>query len=202
MSDRRDYLPVCNDHGVPLPDFQAAFCVRCMQRECSRSRAGGLFETRVATWQERLFINPPRMPENDPLFSTIAAKMFKDIDVGRIPEVGGGAGGSAWVDPLTPEASRRESDPTPRAARAAPVTAPPVAHATDVTSGPPPAPQSKPRAPLNTPFVQGTMIGGAAPSKSAVDPWAARAAAETAPQAASSKVVSPGAKIRFRSGGG
>src|SRR5690606_19815310 len=98
--ERRDYLPVCNDKGVPLPEFQATFCVRCVQPECSRSRAGGLFESRVASWEDRLFKNPPRMSKSDPLHAAIAAKRFIEIDVGRVPEVGGR---SDWIDPRSLE---------------------------------------------------------------------------------------------------
>lgn len=184
-----------------MPDFQAAFCVRCMQRECSRSRAGGLFETRVATWQERLFVNPPRMPKDDPLYSAIAGKMFKEIDVGRIPEVGRALGSSAWVDPLTPDEASRDPNPIPRVAKAAPVAPAPAIAAADGSS-PAPVPAAKARPPMNTPFVQGTMIGAAGPPQPAVDRWAAQPVTEPARQGASGKVVSPGAKIRFRSGGG
>lgn len=198
MSDRRDYLPVCNDHGVPLPEFQAEFCVRCVQPECSRSKAGGLFDSRVATWRERLFVNPPRMSKDDPLYPVIAGKMFREIEVGRrIPEIGVGLGTSAWVDPLTIDEPKPEPRPAPRAAAPAPVTAPPSA---DGAIAPVAAvvDRTRPKTPVNTPFVQGTMIGAAAPPKPVVDPWGAGPAAESRPKAGDGKVVSPGAKIRFR----
>src|ERR1051325_467081 len=148
MSDRRDFLSVCNDQGVPLPDFQAWFCVRCVQPECSRSRAGGLFETRVATWEDRLFKNPPRMPKDDPLYSTIAARRFIDIDPTRIPEVNGRLD---WVDPRGLE-EPKEPSPKPRAARK-PKPSEPALRA-DEAPAPPAQRVEARRATLNSAFEQ------------------------------------------------
>lgn len=201
MSDRRDYLAVCNNLGVPLPEFQETFCVRCVQPQCSRSKAGGLFDTRVATWRDRLFVNPPRMSEEDPRYAGISTKMFREIDVGgRVPEVGRALGGSAWVDPLALDGSRSEPKLSPRAAAPAPVTAAPTVEA---ASSPTAAPVERrgPRAPVNTPFVQGTMIGAAVSPKPVADPWGP-ALVEPAPPTPSGKVISPGARIRFRGGSG
>src|SRR5262245_35854302 len=115
MPERRDYLSVCNDQGVPLPDFQATFCVRCVRRECTRSRGDGLFETRVATWEERLFTNPARMEKGDPLYSALAAKRFVEVPVGRIPEINGR---SEWLDPRALDEPAPVARPRPaRAAR-------------------------------------------------------------------------------------
>lgn len=195
MTERRDYLSVCNDQGVPLPDFQATFCVRCVQPECSRSKAGGLFESRVATWQERLFVNPPRMAKDDPLYAVISAKKFRDIDVGgAAPSIGRGAATSSWVDPLASEES--PSAPKPRSAPRRPATGV-VESAPEKSVEPVPSPQSKPSLPVNTPFAQGTMIGGGAPSKP-VDPWALEKSQVAPPSGGA--VVRPGAKIRFRGG--
>jgi hypothetical protein len=197
MTDRRDYLAICNDQGVPLPDFQATFCVRCVQPECSRSKAGGLFDARVRTWQERLFVNPPKMSKDDPLYSVIAAKKFRDIDSGgRVPEVGRGMGSSIWVDPLAVDAPGDEMKPLPRAAPPPPPT---VAPPEEAPSDPVPPRRSRPNLPLNTRFRQGAMVGGAASPKAVIDPWAAGEASQgTAAPGAKSPVVSPGAKIRFR----
>jgi hypothetical protein len=194
MTERRDFLSVCNDQGVPLPDFQATFCVRCVQPECSRSKAGGLFESRVATWQERLFVNPPRMAKDDPLYAVISAKKFRDIDVGgAAPSIGRATPSSSWVDPLASE--EPTTPPKPRSAPRRP--APVVESEPEKSVESVPTPQSKPSLPVNTPFSQGTMIGGAAPSKP-VDPWALDTS--QVPPPSGGTVIRPGAKIRFRGG--
>ena len=192
MRERRDFLPVCNDQGTPLVDFQAMFCVRCVQPECSRSRAGGLFEERVSTWQERLFRNPPRMSKDDPLYAAISAKRFLEIGTGRVPEVGGN---SEWVDPRAleqpaPEAAR------PRAAKQ------PKAPQVEIPSEATPSASRTPREPLNSSFSQGTMLGDGAvpPPRKPADPWAApvpAAAPASPPERPAVPVVKPGATIRF-----
>lgn len=203
MAERRDFLSVCNDQGVPLPDFQATFCVRCVQPECSRSKAGGLFESRVATWQDRLFVNPPRMPADDPLYASISAKKFRDMEVGRTPEVGRGlSGASVWVDPLALDEAPREPKPLPRPAsrNSVPSTVDAEAAAEVSLQTTPEPPRAKPELPTNSPFAQGTMIGGAAAPKP-TDPWALAPPLESSPSSgAAAPVVSAGAKIRFRTG--
>lgn len=195
MPERRDFLAVCNDQGVPLVDFQATFCVRCVQPECSRSRAAGLFETRVATWQERLFDNPPRMPKDDPLYALLSAKRFIEVDVGRVPNV---RGPSEWLDPRALE----ESTPVeaPRPARP-PRPGPAEVSVPAPEGGPAPRVEGTPlghRAPLNTPFVQGTMLAGTPAQPAAADAWAAGTSAvlatETPPSA---PIVKAGARIKF-----
>jgi len=191
MPDRRDFLSVCNDQGIPLTDFQTTFCVRCVQPECSRSRAGGLFETRVATWQERL-LSPPRMAKDDPLYVALAAKRFIEIDTGPIPEVRGPA---EWLDP------RAIPDQLP-----APVERPRPAKPPPNPPAQPSAPGEAPRAgvsraPLNTPFVQGRMLDGAPAAAPKPDRWAVDPATPATPsEAAGAPIVKVGAKIKF--GGG
>src|SRR5262245_46744848 len=161
MTERRDYLPVCNDLGVRLPDFQAMFCVRCVQRECTRSRGDGLFETRVATWQDRLFRNPARMDKSDPLYPTLAAKRFVEIDTSRIPEINGR---SEWVDPRALEEPPVAKPRPAKAGRAVP-PAPPTDAGPEVENPSPPAEPVTPRQPrgepLNTPFERPVMLGSA-----------------------------------------
>jgi hypothetical protein len=181
MAERRDFLPVCNDQGVQLADFQATFCARCVQPECSRSHAGGRFESRVSTWQDRLFINPPRMPKHDPLYASLAAKRFLDIDVGRTPELS-----NVWVDPHALTEPEVEA-PKPRPAKSSSASR-------AVADGGTMPGAAVSRAPLNSTFRQGTMIGGedTKPQK-ASDPWAAPL--ETPPTA---PIVRSGAKLKFR----
>jgi hypothetical protein len=220
MAERRDYLAVCNDHGVPLTEFQATFCVRCVQPECSRSRAGGLFETRVATWEERLFENPARMSKDDPLYSLISAKRFIEINTGRIPEVDGK---SEWMDPrafqdeseapVKPRTVRGPRAPTPPSneptaesvaeSMAESVGASPEAQVarTPEARSPVPAPSGSPpvsRAPLNTPFSQGLVLdsGSAAPPKP-VDRWIAPPVPSSTPLEVGPPIVKVGARIKF-----
>jgi hypothetical protein len=192
MVERRDYLPVCNDQGTPLPDFQAMFCVRCVQPECSRSRAGGLFETRIATWEERLFKNPPRMSKDDPLYSAISAKRFIELDVARIAEADGR---SAWVDPRGLE-EPEEPAPKPR-----PVKRPTPVARVEETLPAAARPEAR-RTPLNTPFIQGALLidpGSPVPTaKKPVDRWGALPSAPVAPSDDDTPRVKAGATIKFK----
>jgi hypothetical protein len=193
MAERRDYLPVCNDNGVPLPDFQAMFCVRCVQPECSRSRSGGLFETRVASWEDRLFKDPPRMEKSDPLYAALTAKRFIEIDVGRVPEVGGR---SDWVDP---RALDEPKTPTRKPRKAKSTKAAELPKELETPKEPPPARverSSAARAPRNTEFRQGTLLGEPGKTATPVDPWAAPPPA--APSTPPVPLVQVGAKIRFK----
>lgn len=194
MTERRDYLSVCNDHGVPLPDFQAMFCSRCVQPECARSRSGSLFETRVATWEDRLFVNPVRMGKEDPRYAVLSAKRFIDIDVSRIPEVNGQA---EWVDPRALEEPRGPSA-RPRAAAAPREASPPP----DVVSAVAEVPQAQtPRAPLNTSFTQGALLVDptAVNVSKPVDRWTADVV-ESVPRAGTESIpiVEAGAKLKFK----
>jgi hypothetical protein len=87
MPSRRDYLKECHSQivkqvkeNLPLEDFGSAYCVRCLQPECSRSTHGVTkFDQRVATWQKRLFLKVPRMDKSDPRFGEIASKEFHPV---------------------------------------------------------------------------------------------------------------------------
>ena len=179
MPERRDYLAVCNDQGVALNEFQQTVCVRCVQPECSRSRAGGLFETRVSTWQERLFENPARMTGDDPRYASIAAKHFMEVDVVRSSARGEWLDTQAVMEPVAaakPRRARETAGKGPEPAESAP--------ARGVDS-------------LNTPFQQGTMLEGPAPAPAPkpADPWAAPPRTATAPTPVN--LVKPGARIKF-----
>ena len=105
-----DYLRECNDHQVPIEDFQGAFCIRCFQPECSRSQYGkSKFDTRVSTWAERLFLNVPRLDPHDPRYGAIAEQKFLTLDTGRTPEV------SSWVDPNEPQQEAPSKPPPAQA---------------------------------------------------------------------------------------
>ena len=87
MAQRRDFLKECHSQVVsqvkeplPLTEFGSAYCVRCLQPECSRSTHGvSKFDQRVATWKERLFLEVPRMDPNDPLYKSISSKDFQPV---------------------------------------------------------------------------------------------------------------------------
>jgi len=87
MPMRRDYLKECHaqvtkqvKENLSLDDFGSAYCVRCLQPECSRSTHGMTkFDQRVATWEECLCLKVPRMDQSDPRFGVIASKEFHPV---------------------------------------------------------------------------------------------------------------------------
>lgn len=210
-----DLLHLCNNMGVAIPDFEAAFCSRCMQSECQRSLAGkSLFEARVHTWEDRLFKNPPKMDPSDPRFARISAQEFPDIQPSPyfIPNIGESPRQqSDWVDLRDLQAHQVEKKPEPKKApppptQKSPESEPEVAEKElqnpehEPVDSEPEVAQAKPKSPmptarrLQTSFQQGTMLEGAtAPQpKAPKDPWAAPVATEDG-----APVVKPGAKIRF-----
>lgn len=106
MPTRRDYLKECHSQvanqvkePLPLTEFGEAYCVRCSQPECSRSRHGvSKFDQRVATWKERLFLEVPRMGQEDPRFESISSKDFQPVQESLVVQ--------GWGE--------TESDPEPR----------------------------------------------------------------------------------------
>lgn len=110
MPFRSDLLKVCNDQGVSEEDFRLAFCDRCQQTECTRSRLGdSKFERRTSSWYETLFSNVPRLDPQDPRYVEISAKNFLTIDPGPVPEI---RTSSSWDEP-SPPVSVPQQDPTP-----------------------------------------------------------------------------------------
>lgn len=204
MTNKRDYLGECNDQGVPLEDFRLAFCVRCFQAECSRSKFGTTkFEQRVQTWEERLF-HAPQLPKTDPRWQQISAKKFLVLSSGPAPAV------REWIDPQTLDvpAPPAQIQPAPLpVVKPPPVAAKPPEPPPPVKVEPPPpviqkeepAPEPKPVQPkqnlfVNTPYAGPVMIGNS-PSPPGVpekDPWAG-----PAPLKSGEKVVTRGAKIKL-----
>lgn len=82
---KNDYLKECMSDivsvikkPVPINDFNNEFCKYCSNKECSRAGIlTSLFHTRVNSWQQRFFIDPPRATDQDPKFESIRAKWFK-----------------------------------------------------------------------------------------------------------------------------
>ena len=86
----QDFIAECNNLHVSTEEFCSVWCPRCANSECTRSAVGkGGFDARVRTWEERLFKNPPKLPETDPRFELINAKMFQEVPVGQISVVHG-----------------------------------------------------------------------------------------------------------------
>lgn len=94
--EKRDWLSECNDHKIPLEDFHRQFCSRCVTPDCTRSQVGqSKFDSRVVSWEDRLFLQVPQMSPSDPRYEQIRGKKFLNIDTGRVPEI------QSWVDPRT-----------------------------------------------------------------------------------------------------
>jgi hypothetical protein len=118
-----DHLPVCNNLGTPEADFMRIWCSRCLQKECSRSRAlefPDRFTARTATWAERLFIDTPKMPETDPRFEIINKKSFEEVETwGRktsvsVPEaIGPVKPVPVWDAPPAPASSEGAAEVLP-----------------------------------------------------------------------------------------
>lgn len=151
-----DFYLQCNDLKVPEQDFTRQFCVRCLQGECSRSRPHGTkFDERVRTWEDRLFLQVPVLPADDPRYQGIANQPFVEV-------------GPGWGDPYEVQGSpdpSREPTPTPGAPEAPPPITPQPARFLGQA--------------VNTPARKGIMLEGApgsagvpAQAPTSVDPWA------------------------------
>jgi hypothetical protein len=182
----RDFLGECNAQGMPLVDFQANWCAFCIQPKCSRSMAGkSLFDKRVATWEQRLFTNVPRMDPSDERYNQISAQHFMAVPgiEERTPEVGAG-----WIDPMHEgEETGPETDRDP---------IPEMSLETDPTEpAPPPVPSSIPVGPsqFQPSMNQGRMLVGAPAKPAQSDPWEPKK-----PVAPTNDVVIPtGARVRL-----
>lgn len=200
MTDKRDYLGECNDQAIPLEDFRLAFCVRCFQKECSRSRFGMTkFDARVGTWQERLF-QAPALPKTDPRWQLITAKKFLNLPTGGPPAV------RDWIDPQTLDSPSPPaqipviSSPAPAVVKvqSPPPPAPPVAVVPPAP--PPPEVQEPPRQVpprqnlfVNTPYVEPiTLSNQPRNPERPKDSWAS-----PAPLKPGDRVVAPGTKIKI-----
>lgn len=203
-----DYFKECNEHGVPIDDFKLAFCDRCFQKDCTRSRRGtSRFENRVGQWEERMF-NAPILPKNDPRYSAIIAKKFLSLAMSPAPNVR-----SEWVDPVTEPEKKEEPlvapplpEPIPEpvpvvtppsvAEISPPVDPPaaPVLPALEVPVQPASAPkrgQPKPIPLMNTPYSEPRTLGNQ-PVAEPRDAWAPE------PLKPGERVVNPGARIKIQ----
>lgn len=153
----------CELGGLPIPEFQEAFCSRCTQPECTRSLTStSKFDQRVQNWEERLFIKVPRMSKDDPRYEPIVTmgQKFQTLETSQSSE---------WVDP-----NQMERKPM------------------IVVPGNVSRTTSSPAGGKNTPFQNGTMLGGKEPptQKPALDPWAV-------PPKDGEKASKPGVRVRL-----
>ncbi len=177
--------PALTQGPVPIDEFQKAYCVRCIQKDCERARLNGsLFARRTATWKEVLFDKPPRAADDDPRFASIRGKKFLQL-AGDVTSVRQGGVNYEVQEREMPAALRRPEVTTP--APLEPELTPPTPATTIVASPPPPpqapdpapppppdtAPQTRPVAPpapmQNTPFEQGTVLPGGKPAEKIVE---------------------------------
>jgi len=159
-----------------------AFCDRCMQPECTRSRFGtSKFEHRVGNWYETLFANPPRMTPDDPLYAKLAGQKFLMVEPGGPLEV------QSWTDP------RDLVDSTPT------VITPPVENspiepakvAKDSTQKGDSKSQILNLTHMNTPKAEPKMLGNSLIPQEKKGSW-------VEPEAPTGeKIVAPGSKIRL-----
>ena len=148
MTSRKDYLGrECELGGLPIAEFQEQFCSKCVQPECTRSRHGkSKFDQRVTNWEERLFLNPARMDQEDSRFAAISGQKFLSLE-----GIQTSGSQSEWIDPN--EVEKPSAIIVPKAVE-----------------------QPKRQLPMmNTPFQNGAMIGGKGPPQKGplTDPWAA-----------------------------
>jgi len=153
---KSDFLKECMSEvgNIPLDQFNLVFCRRCGNQECSRSRLNNSFQTRVQTWEDRLFKNPPRASEDDPRFSNIRSKKFLPIGKNSY-EIH-----TTQNIPVIPLKEEPKASPIQPPSPSPTPIQPPSPTPTPIQ--PPPAPIAPP--PINpnignTEFNQGTMIG-------------------------------------------
>jgi len=200
MAGKQDYLKECNEFKVPVGDFEAQFCARCLQPECGRSQHGSSrFESRVRDWEKRLFLDVPRMDPNDPQFTQFQSKKF--LDVGSV---------QGWVSPQDiPQDAPEEPDDLPELELVETVPTDPAPPPSGMPEPPPesmdsapdtqPVPSTIPAPPglMNTPTRSKMMLGGkkvdTKPSQPVFDQWEPMKGGETD----GLQVVKPGAKIRL-----
>jgi len=188
--ERTDQYGECNMDNIPVDEFTAECCMRCVSPRCTRSFFGkSKFEIRTGSWYERLFSEVPKMDPDDPNYEKIAAQKF-------MPAEEPVAVNSDWTEPKdlpapVPEPKietkiESKSEPLPEE------TPPKI-----LDPPPPPPPQEKGQlsrdlAYSNTPTKQGQMISGAK-SKPQKDAWDAPAA----PIDTNARVIKPGEKIKI-----
>lgn len=162
MAPQKDHLSDCNQHNVPVQDFEQAFCIRCSQPECSRSQYGGSkFDRRVNTWEDRLFKDVPKLSKDDPRYLPIVGADFKTIDPARRTVA---FSSPSWFDPRDIPSTKEEAPPPPPPSPPLVAEEAPVAKVREETPSPSEPAQAKnlPRSLLllNTPMDTKVLPGG------------------------------------------
>jgi hypothetical protein len=168
---------------VPIDEFNKAYCVRCVQKECARAGLNGsLLARRAATWHTNLFEKPPRAAEDDPRYQSIRAKKFLQTSSEVVELRNNGVNYEVQTREM-PEALRKNppeppafdppppapvwaAEPVPPAPEPVQAIPEPVLDAPSVppaVSAPPVRPVDAP--PQNTPFEQGTVLPGGSSEK-------------------------------------
>lgn len=177
---RQDFLKECMSDPalvkgmVPIDEFNRVYCLKCFQKECERSAAGGtLFTRRVENWKTDLFEKPPRAKDDDPKYAGIRAKKFLQMAKEVVELRANGVNYEVQTSemPELPQALRpKEAVAAPPAVETEPeVQDPPSVPAPPgpllEAPAPPPPPVEPARVPSttelqNTPFDQGAVLPG------------------------------------------
>lgn len=178
----QDYLRECmSDPALvqgptPIDEFSKAFCIRCIQKDCTRARLNGsLFARRAETWKVNLFDSPPRAKDDDPRYQTIRAKKFLQTanEVVELRQGGVNYEVQTREMPDLPAALRKEPPAAPAETTPEPETPEPTVQ-TQIAPpdldppAPPPPPPAQPvhdASFQNTPFEQGTVLPGGQPQE-------------------------------------
>lgn len=165
-----DFLKECMsdiEKPIPLDTFNVVWCRLCGRRECVRAGLNSsVFDVRTRNWRDNLFLKVPRAEDNDPRYSNIRAKKF--LPLAPSSEVWTNAVAVVSPDP----------DPQPPDPAGPGLPDPPEEESPDTDPNPEPEPEPNPEpnpadgsghqapipqamvAAVNTPFQQGSMIGG------------------------------------------
>jgi len=80
MSEKKDLLGYCNEHGVPPRQFMQTFCYRCRNHECSNASWGGsIWQSRMRIQQDKLLDNPHFAHPDNPQFDHIRERDFPSL---------------------------------------------------------------------------------------------------------------------------
>jgi hypothetical protein len=196
---KRNLLDECNDQRIPPRDFEATFCKRCRNRDCSLAGwASSSFEERVNTQVDRLLVSPYQARPEDTRFDPLRALLFKeipaDVALARLADPWAGPKVHLASPPTSVATNQVVEDAVSRLAettgRKPPEPVPPAVEPPPPAPSPSPVPD--PPTGINTEFPdEGVMIGGGPVPplhRPEADPWTPKAKVNVVPR---------GAKIRM-----
>jgi len=80
MSEKKDLLGYCNEHGMPPRQFMQTFCQRCRNTECVNASWGtSVWQNRMRNQKEILLDNPQFADLRDPKFQRIHTNDFPSL---------------------------------------------------------------------------------------------------------------------------